>query len=174
MVGSQYSSKPTFFYYSYTTEKLACKEQDNTVCLLKRKHSVTSILYVFYLLTTKYPKKIVFGTISTERNTTAMNKITTNNQIQRILKYCRENIKSNHARSKATYCRCFLFLNIEKIQCMHRERCTYFYNTCKDCCQRCLLRLETWGPWVAGPAYRQTDSPVQTKVVALLNSSSIE
>lgn len=113
MVGSQYSSKPTLFTIRTPLRNLHVKNR--TICIVKKENSVTSILYmyVFYLLTTKYPKK-KFGTILTEINTTAMKKITTNNQIQRVLKYCRENIKSNHARSKATYCRCFFLFKYRK------------------------------------------------------------
>lgn len=54
------------------------------------------------------------------------------------------------------------FLDIEKIQCMHHEECTYFYNTCEDC----LLSLQKF--WLLGcRPYLQTDSLVQTKVTLL-------
>lgn len=41
---------------------------------------------------------------------------------------------------------------------MHQEECTYFYNTCKDCCPHCLLslHLEIQAPGLLAPADRQT------------------
>lgn len=76
MVGSQYSSKPTFFTNHTPLRNLHVKNR--TICIFKKKNSVTSILYMcaFDLLTINYPKEI-FGTILTERNTTAMKKTTT-------------------------------------------------------------------------------------------------
>lgn len=87
--------------------------------------------YVFDLPTTNY--QIIWHKCDIEKCNYNSLKNNTNNQFKIIIVLIimpLKNIKSNHAQSKATYCRLF---HIQKeVHCKHYDECTYFYHSCED------------------------------------------